>query len=85
MNQDCLENYFSQFRGLYGYDDNPGAVMAMTRIRNLSFTKNAKFLVRNPSVRMEEKESEEKNQPVQIRVSNPKYVREVQAYEWKTL
>ena len=43
VNQDALENYFSRFRAIHGDCTKPGPVEAMTRIRNLLFTKNANF------------------------------------------
>ena len=58
-NQDCLENYFSMFRSIGGDDTKPGPVQTMSRIRNLLFTKNAEFVVKNPSVRIEKNEETE--------------------------
>ena len=55
QNQDCLENWFSQWRALHGASTKPSQFEAMTRVRNLHFTKNAEFVVKNPSVRIEKR------------------------------
>ena len=56
LNQDCLENYFSQLRGLGGPDSHPSPRKAIQRIRALTLVKNAASLVNNPAVLMEEEE-----------------------------
>ena len=66
QNQDCLENWFSQWRALHGACTKPSQFEAMTRVRNLHFTKNAEFVVKNPSVRIEKREAEEENGTRQV-------------------
>lgn len=57
LNQDCLENYFSQLRGLGANDSHPSPVKAIHRIRSLTLVKNAASLVNNPAVLTEEEQT----------------------------
>ena len=54
LNQDFVENYFSILRNLHGDSTKPHAVQAMFRIRTIFFTRDAKFVIQKPNVRMEE-------------------------------
>ena len=80
VNQDCLENFFSRFRGIGGDDVKPGPVMAMKRIRNLLFTKLADVAVKKPSVELEEVDNDERDilkEEEDILVSSRKFTKDL--------
>ena len=53
LDQDCLENLFSQIRALEGSNDHPSALVFMRRIRIIQIGRNVVILVENPAVQME--------------------------------
>ena len=56
VNQDFLENLFSQLRALFGDNDHPGLLDLLRRFRILLIGKHAKILVTNTAVEMESKD-----------------------------
>eukprot|EP00094_Tigriopus_californicus_P013854 TCALIF_13409-PA protein Name:"Similar to T Transposable element P transposase (Drosophila melanogaster)" AED:0.43 eAED:0.45 QI:0/0/0/1/1/1/2/0/323 len=56
LNQDFLENFFSQLRRMSGDNAHPGPVEALRRLRILLLGKNYNFLIKNPSVQFENSE-----------------------------
>ena len=57
VNQDCLENTFSQTRRVGGEGAHPDAVQFINRIRILMMNKKTMHLVKNPNVISNENES----------------------------
>ena len=54
LNQDGLENFFSQVRALGGNNSHPSTVETINRIRTLCLTKNVKSIVNNSVVEMQD-------------------------------
>ena len=52
LNQDCIENLFSQVRALGGNKTHPTSVDFINRIRSISLCKNVNSIVENSSVEL---------------------------------
>ena len=50
LNNDALENFFSQIRGLGGPNSHPGAANAVCRVRTLLLGKEPQHIVQRPVV-----------------------------------
>ena len=59
LNQDCLENFFSRIRCLFGSNQHPGPVEFMDRFRKAVLGKSVAFTVPNAVVTCEGEEEEE--------------------------
>lgn len=54
VNQDFIENFFTQFRSLFGPNTHPSPVEAMQRYRILQIGQHSEIVAKNPSVAVEE-------------------------------